>query len=108
MSEYHNYIGKYISKQRTDMGMPLREMAKILGITPAKLNDYELGNAVPPLEMLQLIEEKIGIKVDSCIEFLLNWENKKQRKLSPVKPKKVSPVTICYARDYKNNNDKTM
>ena len=100
MSEYQNYIGKYISKQRTDMGMPLREMAKILGITPSKLNDIELGNCLPELELLQLMEKKIGIKVDSCIEFLLNWQTKKQRKTPE---KNIPKVQVCYVRDNKDS-----
>ena len=98
MSEYQNYIGKYIAKQRTNMGMPLREMAKILGISASKLNDIELGNCLPELELLQSMEKKIGIPSDTCIEFLLNWQTKKQRKSSIVK-KDVSKVQVCYTRD---------
>jgi len=102
MSEYQNYIGKYISKQRTNIGMPLREMATILGVTPAKLNDIELGNCLPELELLQLMEKKIGIKADSCIEFLLNWQTKKQRK-TPVKQKSIPKVQVCYVRENKDS-----
>lgn len=98
MSEYRNYIGKYISKQRTGIGMPLREMAKILGITPSKLNDIELGNCLPELELLQQMEQKIGIPSDTCIEFMLNWQTKKQRKSSVAK-KDVPKVQVCRVRD---------
>jgi len=98
MGEYRNYIGKYIAKQRTDMGMPLREMAKILGITPIKLNDIELGNCLPDVELLQLMEKRIGIQVSSCIEFLINWQSKKEKKSTKVK-KEVPKVQVCYNKD---------
>ena len=98
MGQYHNYIGKYIAKQRTDIGMPLREMAKIIEVTPSKLNDIELGNCLPELELLQKMEQRTGIQVGSCIEFLLNWQNKKEKKNVRTK-KEVSKVQICYNRD---------
>lgn len=102
MSDYKNYIGKYIQQQRLGVGMPLREMANILGITPSKLNDIELGNTLPELELLQLMEAKLGIKTDSCIEFLLNWTGKKRN--ATAKKTKTPAVQTCYVRGYKDDH----
>ena len=93
----HNFVGKYICYQRETIGKTTREMAKELGITPSKLNDIEMGNTLPNLELLQQIQKKYGIECSACIEFLLNRQEKKTKKSNKYIPK----VQVCYVR---NNN----
>lgn len=101
MSEFSNYIGKYIQKQRESFAMSKRDLAKILGITPSKLNDIELGNTLPELELLQLMQSKCGFLMDSCVEFLLNWQGKNKTKSTN---KKISKLQICYTKDNFDTN----
>ena len=89
---YKNYIGKYIQQQRFNKGVSVREMSTKLGITPSKLNDIELGNCLPELEVLQNIEKVYGIDCCSCIEFLLFYTKKTVKKTQ----NNVKNVQVCY------------
>ena len=91
-----NFLGKYLKEQRELLGKTIREMASELGIMPAQLNDIEKGNRLPDIELLQLMKEKYGIENDFCIEFLLNRQEKHNKK-NPVK-KDVPKVVVCYGR----------
>ena len=89
---YKNYIGKHIQQQRFNLGLSIRQMAGSLGITPSKLNDIELGNCLPELEILQNIEKTFKIDCCSCIEFLLFYTKKTAEKTR----NNVKSVQVCY------------
>lgn len=61
-------FGVYVKTRREELGINLRDLAKILGISPAYLSDIERGNRTAPLNHLDLIARELKIE-DSELEF---------------------------------------
>src|SRR5689334_17125350 len=62
MSKRPEPVGEQLRRQRVEvLGRGLREMAKLLGITPAHLTDLEKGRRTPSEELLVRISKNYQI-----------------------------------------------
>ena len=99
----NNRIGQHITEIRTGLGITIRQMATGLqdeiDITPARLNDYELGNKIPNREFFGAVENVYGVTVDAEVVFMADKLIKQQE--NNISNRNISPVTICYTRDKK-------
>ena len=62
-----NIFSKNLKALRLEFGKTQDEMAQLLGITRARLANYEIGARLPDTNMLTLIAQKAGVST----EFLL-------------------------------------
>jgi transcriptional regulator with XRE-family HTH domain len=58
------YVGSLMRKLRLEKGMQLKDTAKQMGLTHAKLSAFETNNAVPTGKHLPAIAEVLGTTVD--------------------------------------------
>ena len=69
-------IGESIKRIRTNRGLTQEEFAKEVGISRSYLGDLENNRKSPTVETL----EKISIKMETAIEYLLGVNNMKNNK----------------------------
>lgn len=63
-------LGKLISQQRRERGLGQRELARLLGISPAYLCDIEKGYRFPPPETIKRIAAELQVSPD---DWLFLW-----------------------------------
>ena len=61
-------FGIYVRTRREELGIKLRDFAKILNIAPAYLSDIEKGNRTAPLNHLEIIARELKVE-ESELEF---------------------------------------
>ena len=69
-------IGENIKRIRTNRGLTQEEFAKEVGISRSYLGDLENNRKSPTVETL----EKISVKMETAIEYLLGVNNMKNNK----------------------------
>lgn len=57
-------FGFYVRERRQELGITVRAMAEILGISPAYLSDIEKGNRMAPLDYLDQMAAILAIEED--------------------------------------------
>ena len=64
-------FGEFVRARRIELGISLRDLAEMLGITPAYLSDIERGNRRAPLEYLEQLAALLAIE-ESELEFFVD------------------------------------
>ena len=57
-------FGFYVRERRQELGISVRAMAEMLGISPAYLSDIEKGNRMAPIDYLDQIAAILAIEED--------------------------------------------
>lgn len=60
-------IGKTIRKSREKLGLSQKDLAKALGITPARLSNWELGINRPDADMIGIICKELSISANDLL-----------------------------------------
>nr|DAT37998.1 MAG TPA: Repressor protein CI [Caudoviricetes sp.] len=60
-------IGKTIRKSREKLGISQKDLAKALGITPARLSNWELGINRPDADMIGIISKELSISANDLL-----------------------------------------
>lgn len=56
-------IAARLISERLDLGLSQKDFAKVLGISPPRLCDYENGKVIPTTKTIQSMEERVeGLK----------------------------------------------
>ena len=62
-------FGVYLKERRMELGMSVRYVAGLIGVTPAYVSDIERGNRVAPLNYLVKLIDVLKLKDDELDDF---------------------------------------
>lgn len=87
MSKYEEIsFGKFIAKKREDKRITLREMARLLKITPPYLSDIEKERRNPPdKDKLDELAILLSLSDDEC-RYMYDLAGKKRKDIAPDLP----------------------
>ncbi|MFC2301692.1 MAG: helix-turn-helix domain-containing protein [Selenomonas artemidis] len=87
-------ISRRIKELRLENHMTQKELSDYLNLTPKMISFYELGQRVPPSDIILKLAEKFNVSTD----YLLGKAKTKQGDLPPLTPKDERQI----ARDLEN------
>lgn len=73
--DIYKSIGKAIKQKRVQLELSQEDLANLLGISPAAVSMYELGERKPELHMLQKISSTLSIPLAQLIEIEVPQNN---------------------------------
>lgn len=82
-------ISRRIKELRLENHMTQKELSDYLNLTPKMISFYELGQRVPPSDIILKLAEKFNVSTD----YLLGKAKTKQGDLPPLTPKDEREIT---------------
>ena len=92
-------LSERIAKARERAGLSKTELARLIGVKPPSVTNYEQGKRKPTVETLSIMSEVLGVTSDWLIGNEPDNELSDEEALSKYSPFFISTLTTPEARD---------